>query len=186
MATPQAALEFTSDTVPVIRNQSVVLGDGTTRQLKVPVVITLEELHQRLFVDPTGLQEVRVDETIDITALAPDAGYIAVCVIPAGSKVKRATIQILTTVVDDGTGDSLGLGTHGTTPALLLQGAANLTQNYQLSKVPVDANAIIASQTTIDLCATVVADGSLSDGNLVSGKVRVLIVYDTPAILPNV
>jgi hypothetical protein len=184
MSTSQAVLDFTSDTVPVVRNQSVALADGTTQHLKVPVEITLDELHQRLFTDPTGLQEVRIDQTFDLTDL--DAAYVAVAVIPAGSKVKRATIQILTTVEDDGTGDSLGLGTHGTTPALLLQGAADLTQNYQLSKIPVDANAIIASQTTIDLCATVNADGSLSDGVITAGSVRVLLVYDTPAILSNV
>ena len=184
MVTPQAALEFTSDTVPVVRNQSVVLGDGTTRQLKVPVNVTVDELHQRLFTDPEGLKEVRIDQTFDLTALG--AAYVAVCTIPAGSKVKRATIQILTTVVDDGSGDSLGLGTNGTTPARLLQGAASLVANYQLSKVPVDASAIIASETTIDLCATVNADGSLSDGEITAGSVRVLIVYDTPAILPDV
>jgi hypothetical protein len=184
-STPSTTLQFTGpDVVPVIRKQSVLLGDGTTRQLSVPVEITLDELHERLFTDPAGLQEVRIDRTFDLTALG--AAYVEIATLPAGSKVKLAKFQILSTVTDDGTGDSLAIGTNAGTPALLLQGAANLAANYQIGSVPADAASLIAAETAIDLCATVNADGSLSDGELTAGSVRVLLVYDKPVVLANV
>ncbi len=177
-------LDLPNDTIMVIRNQSVVLGDGTTRHLKVPVEVTLDELHQRLLTDPAGLQEVRIDHTFDLTALG--AAYVNICTIPANSKVKLAQFQILTAVAVASTGDSLGIGTHGASPGLLLQGAANLAKNYQIGKAPSDGNSILAISTAIDLCATQNSDSSLSSSNITAGRVRVLLVYTTPAVLPNV
>ncbi len=184
MATTQAFLEFTSDLVPVIRNQSVVVGDGTTRQLKVPVEITVDEFRQRIMTDPAGLQEVRIDQTFNLASLG--AAFVNICTIPAGSKVRLAVIQILTAVTFASSGTSLGIGTHGTTPTLLLAGAATLTKNYQKANTPADAAGLIASSTAIDLCGVVQSDGSISLGNITAGRVRVLLVYNTPAILPNV
>src|SRR4051812_28041416 len=129
MATTQALFDFASDTVPVIRKQSVVLGDGTTRHLQVPVEITFDELRQRIMTDPTGLKEVRIDQTFDLTLLG--AAYVNICTVPAGSKVRLAVIQILTAVTFASSGTSLGVGTHAATPTLLLAGAATLTANYQ-------------------------------------------------------
>ena len=175
----------TIDTVVAIQSQNQVIDpNGNTKQIKVNQELTLDQLHQRLFTDPTGLKEVRIDQTFDLTALG--ATFTPICVIPAGSKVKLAKLQILTAVTTASSGDSLGIGTHGTTPTLLLAGAANLTKNYQVGKVPADAASIIASQTTIDLCATVQSDGSISLGNITAGRVRVLLVYITPAVLDNV
>lgn len=180
----QALLDFTSDLIPVIRNQSVILGDGTTRHLKVPVNITVDELRQRIMTDPTGLQEVRIDQTFDLTALG--ATYVNITTIPAGSKVRLAVIQILTAVTFASSGTSLGIGTHATTPTLLLAGAANLAKNYQLAKTPADAAGLIASSTPIDLCGVVQSDGSISLGNITAGRVRVLLVYNKPVVLTDV
>ncbi len=183
--TSQAIFEFASnDTVPVIRNQSVVLGDGTTRHLKVPVEISFDELRSLILTDPAGLQEVRIDQTFDLTTLG--AAYVNICTIPAGSKVRMAALQILTAVTTASSGDSLGIGTHGTTPTLLLDGALSLAKNYQIAATPADASGIIATSTGIDLCATVNADGTLSLGNITAGRVRVLIVYNKPVVLGDV
>ncbi len=184
MATSQALLDFTSDVVPVIRNQSVVLGDGLTRHLKIPMEITVDEFRECIMADPAGLKEVRIDQTFNLASLG--AAYVNICTIPAGSKVRLAVIQILTAVTFASSGTSLGIGTHAGTPTLLLAGAANLAKNYQKANMPVDAAGIIATSTGIDLCGVVQADGTISLGNITAGRVRVLLVYNTPAILPNV
>lgn len=185
MATSQALLEFASnDLVPVIRKQSVVLGDGTTRHLQVPVEITLDELRQRIMTDPAGMKEVRIDQTFNLASLG--ATYVNITTIPAGSKVRLAVIQILTTVTFASSGTSLGIGTNAATPTLLLAGAATLTANYQKANMPADAAGIIATSTAIDLCGVIQSSGLISAGNITAGSVRVLLVYNTPAVLPNV
>ncbi len=178
-------IDFVNDTMPVHDYQNFTsFPEGVTKTLKIRKELSLDQLRTFLLTDPAGMQEVRVDKTLDLTALG--AAFITVCTIPAGSKVKMALFQILTTVAVASTGDSLGLGTHAGTPTLLLAGAVNLTKNYQLSKCPSDATGLIAGSTVIDLSATQNSDGSLSSSNITAGKVRVIIVYETPVVLANV
>ncbi len=179
------AVDYYIDTLPVHDYQSyATVPEGVTKTLKVRKELSLDQLRTFLMTDPAGMQEVRVDVTLDLTALG--AAYKNVCTIPAGSKVKVAIFQILTTVAVASTGDSLAIGTHAGTPALLLQGAVNLAKNYQIGACPADAAALIAGSTAIDLCATQNSDGSLSSSNITAGKVRVIIVYETPVVLANV
>lgn len=180
-----ANVDYVNDTVPAIKHTSFTTQpEGIVKTHKTPVELSLDALRTFLLTDPAGMQEVRVDATLDLTALG--AAFKKVCTIPAGSKVKLALFQVLATVAVASTGDSLGLGTHGTTPTLLLAGAVNLTKNYQLSACPADAVALIAGSTDIDLSATQNSDGSLSSSNITAGKVRVVIVYETPVVLANV
>lgn len=178
-------IDYVVDTVHVKKHDTfTTVPEGTVKNLTSRQEANLDSLRTLLFTDPAGMQEVRVDKTFDLTALG--AAFVNVCTIPAGSKVKMALIQILAAVAVASTGDSLGLGTNGTTPTLLLAGAVNLAKNYQVSKIVGDAASIIAGSTAIDLCATKNSDGTLSDHNLTAGSVRVVIVYETPVLLANV
>jgi hypothetical protein len=175
-------LDFYADGVTIKQHKTFTDANrGTTINLIDEQDISFDQLRSQMFTDPAGLNEVRVDKTFDLTTLG--AAYQAVCVVPAGSIVKLALFQILVDVAVASTGDSLAIGTHATTPAALLQGATTLTKNYQKSKCQATA---VATQTTYDLCATKNSDGSLSDQNITLGKVRVVIVYETPAVLDNV
>lgn len=180
-----ADLDYSTDTIPVRQNlQVTVQPEGVVKNLKVRQELTLDQFRQRVMTDPAGLQEVRIDQTFDLTTLG--AAFVNICTIPTGSKVRLAALQILTTVVVASTGDSLGIGTNGTTPALLLQGAVNLAKNYKITSIPADANGIIIGSTAIDLCATKNSDGTLSSSNITAGKVRVLLVYDKPVVLGDI
>lgn len=177
------SLDYSIDTVPVISKQQVTLADGI-KNLKADVELTLDQLRQMVMTDPAGLQEVRIDQTFNLTNLG--AAYVNICTIPAGSKVRLAALQILVAVTTASSGNSLGIGTNGTTPTRLLNGALDLTKNYQLAVTPADAVGIIATATAIDLCAVVNVDDSLSLGNITAGSVRVLLVYDKPVVLADV
>lgn len=176
------SLDWSLDGVVVRNRKSVVGDDGITKTLTQDSDYTFDQFRTRLLQDPSGLQEVRVDKTLDLTTLG--ALFLNVCTIPAGSKVKCAIIQILTLVVAGGTSVKVGLGTNGTSPSLLGKTSA-LTKNAQNGLVVADAASLIASQTNIDVCA-VASGGAIGDTNISAGSVRVVIVYDTPAVLANV
>ena len=183
MAVSTPNLDYTVDTV-VVKNRTAVVGDrGESKQTLQEVEVTLEQLHTEVMSDPAGIKEVKVDTVIDFTGNATK--YKNVCTIPAGSKVKCATIQILTLVVGGSTTVKLGLGTNGTSPSLLGKTSA-LTKNAQNNVVPADAASLIASSTGIDLCGVTTAGTALGDTNVTAGTARVIIVYDTPAVLANV
>ncbi len=181
VATPN--LDYSIDTV-VVKNKTSVTGDrGEVKSQAQDLEITLEQLRTEVLSDPAGVSEVKVDSVIDFTSNATK--FINVCTIPAGSKVKLAIIQILTLVVGGSTTVKLGLGTHGTSPSLLGKTAA-LTKNSQNGLVPADTASLIAADTAIDLNGVTTAGTALGDTNVTAGTARVIIVYDKPAILPNV
>ncbi len=183
MAAPVPNLDFTVDTITIKNRTSVTDDRGLVKSQEQDQEINFSQLRTEVLSDPAGMKEVRVDTVIDFTANATK--FIAVAVIPAGSKIKCAIIQILTLVVGGSTTVKLGLGTHGTSPSLLGKTAA-LTKNSQNGLVPADAASLIASQTTIDLNGVTTAGTALGDTNVTAGTARVVIVYDTPAILADV
>ncbi len=183
MAVTTSHLDFLVDTI-VVKNKTSVTGDrGEVKSQAQDQELPLSQLRTEMLSDPAGMQEVKVDSVIDFTANATK--YINVCTIPAGSKIKCAIIQILTLVVGGSTTVKLGLGTNGTSPSLLGKTAA-LTKNSQNGLVPADAASLIASSTNIDLNGVTTAGTALGDTNVTAGTARVIIVYDTPAILANV
>ncbi len=182
MAAPLATLDFYNDTM-ILKNRTSYTADrGESKQVEQDIEVSFDQLRTQLMTDPAGLQEVRVDKTLDLTTLS--ALFKNVCTIPAGSKVKLAIIQILALVVAGGTTVKVGLGTHGTSPSLLGKTAA-LTKNSQNGLVPADAASLIATSTNIDVCG-VASAGAIGDTNISAGMVRVVIVYDTPVVLANV
>lgn len=182
--TPKFKFTANDGIVSLQKQVETINQNGGTRQINVEQEITLDQLHQRLFDDPTGLKEVRIDRTLDVTDIGEF--FVNICTIPAGSKIRLIGFQILSNVVfGDDVGDSLAVGLSGGTINLYLQGAANLSKNYQISKMLADSIGLISVETPIDLCSAVLADNE-SGGNFVAGLVRVLVVYNTPAILPNV
>ncbi len=183
MATATPNLDYTVDTV-VVKNKTSVTGDrGEVKSQAQDQELTLSQLRTEMLSDPAGMKEVKVDSVIDFTGNA--TLFKTVAVVPAGSKIKSAIIQILTLVVGGSTTVKLGLGTHGTSPSLLGKTAA-LTKNSQNGLVPADAASLIASQTTIDLSGVTTAGTALGDTNVTAGTARVIIVYDTPAVLADV
>lgn len=183
MATATPNLDYLIDTI-VVKNKTTVTQDrGEVKSQAQDQEITLAQLRTEMLTDPAGVKEVKVDSVIDFTSNATK--YINVCTIPAGSKVKCATIQILTLVVGGSTTVKLGLGTNATSPSLLGKTAA-LTKNSQNNVVPADAASLIATSTAIDLNGVTTAGTALGDTNVTAGTARVIIVYDTPAILANV
>ena len=156
---------------------------GTTIGIEQDVEANFDAVRTRLMTDPAGVQEMRVDVTLDLTALG--ALFKNICTIPPGSKVKVAILQILQLVVAGGTTVKLGIGPHAGT-VNLFGNTGDLLKNTQIGKVPADAASLIASSTGIDLCAVTSAGNAAGDTNISAGMVRVVIVYDTPAIIPNV
>jgi len=178
-----AALDFTTDEI-VVTNRTTVTGDrGETLERKQDQLVTLEQFRTEINTDPTGLTEVKVDTVIDFTD--NETKYINVCTIPAGSKVKLAIIQILTTVVGGGTTVKLGLGPNAGDMDQLGKTAA-LTANSQVGAVPTDALGIIATQTVVDLNGVTTAGTALGDTNVTAGTARVIIIYDKPKVLADV
>jgi hypothetical protein len=174
-------IDFYNDTVVARIHESRVDEQGKTRQTVKSEDINIDQLLAQVNNDQAGTQEVRVDKTLDLTSL--NAKFVNICTIPAGSIVKLALFQILETVTSSSTTDSLGIGDHTqTVVSAMLQASATggLLKNKQASKcqrlasVPCDLNATIASS------------GQVGGGNITAGKVRVVIAYDTPAVLPNV
>jgi hypothetical protein len=183
MAVSTPNLDFTVDTIVVQNKTSVTDDRGVTKSQNQDQEITLAQLRAEIMSDPAGSIEVKVDEIIDFTGNATK--YKNVCTIPAGSKVKLATVQITELVVGGSTTVKLGLGPNGGDVDQLGITAA-LTKNTQINKVPTDALGIIASQTAIDLNGVVTNGSALGDTNVTAGKARVIIVYDKPAVLANV
>lgn len=175
-------LDWSADGIVIKNRYTKTLEDGTVKNLEQVKDYTFDAFRTRVLQDPSGLQEVRVDVTLDLTTLG--ALFKNVCTIPAGSKVKCAIIQILTLVVAGGTSVKVGLGTTGTSPSLLGK-TATLLKNAQNGLVPADAASLIAGSTNIDISA-VATGGAIGDTNISAGSVRVVIVYDTPAVLANV
>lgn len=182
MAAALPGFDYYLDTI-VVKNRTTEVQDrGEVKVRAQDVEINFDQLRTQLFTDPAGVQEVRVDTVLDLTTLG--ALFLNVCTIPAGSKVKCAIIQIQALVVAGGTGVKVGLGTHGTSPSLLGK-TGDLLKNTKNQLVPADAASLIAGSTAIDL-SIVATGGTIGDTNISAGKVRVIIVYDTPAILANV
>ncbi len=183
MAAPLANLDFYNDTMIVKNRTSYTADRGESKQVEQDIEMSFDQLRTQLMTDPAGLQEVRVDKTLDLTTLG--AKFLNVCTVPAGSKIKTAIIQIVALVVAGGTTVKVGLGTHGTSPSLLGKTSA-LTKNAQNGLVPADAASLIASSTAIDISGVTSAGTALGDTNISAGMVRVVLVYDTPVVLANV
>jgi hypothetical protein len=183
MAVSTPNLDYTLDTI-VVKNKTTVTQDrGEVKQQAQEQSITLEQLRYEVMNDVAGSKEVKVDEIIDFTGNATK--YKPVCTIPAGSKVKLVIAQITVLAVGGSTTVKLGIGPHGG-DVDQLGTLATLTKNTQINKVPTDALGIIAAETTIDVNGIVTNGSALGDTNVTAGKVRVIIVYDTPAVLANV
>lgn len=177
------SLNFYTDTLKVLDHGTYTDPNrGTTIGTVEEQELNFDSLRSRVLTDPAGLQEVRVDKTVDLTTLG--ALFINICTIPAGSKVKCAIVQILTLIVAGGTSVKVGIGTHGTSPSLLGK-TADLLKNTQNGLVPADAASLIAGSTNIDLSAVATA-GAIGDTNISAGSARVILVYDTPVVLTNV
>jgi len=183
MAVSTPNLDYTVDTIVVKNSTSVVDDRGVTKSQSQEQEITLAQLRAEMLADPAGSIEVKVDEVIDFTGNATK--YKPVCTIPAGSKVKLVIAQITTLAVGGSTTVKLGIGPHGG-DVDQLGTLATLTKNTQINKVPTDALGIIASETTIDVNGIVTNGSALGDTNVTAGVVRVIIVYDKPAVLANV
>jgi len=150
---------------------------GTTISTRQEVELNFDGLRTRVMTDPAGLQEVRVDVTLDLSVSGGNSN-LPIAVVPAGSKVKLAAFKILTAVTSV-TGTSLGIGLEGSAPHSLLAGAANLAAAYQIGNVPGDAASLNASQVTYSLCCLLT--GTLETATV--GIVRCILVYETPPTL---
>lgn len=183
MAADLPNLSFTNDTI-VVKNRTTETQDrGEIKTRLQEVEINFDQLRTEMLTDPAGMQEVRVDKVIDFTSNATK--FIAVCTVPAGSKIKCAIIQILTAVTGGSTTVKLGLGTHLTSPSLLGKTSV-LTKNAQNGLVPADAASLIATSTVIDLNGVTTAGTALGDTNVTAGTARVIVIYDTPVVLADV
>lgn len=183
MAAVLPNLNFYNDTIVVKERKTETQDRGEVKTLQKDFEISFDQLRTQMLTDPAGMKEVRVDTVIDFTANATK--FINVCTIPAGSKVKCAIIQILTAVTGGSTTVKLGLGPNAGDMDQLGKTAA-LTKNSQVGSVPTDALGLIATSTAIDLNGVTTAGTALGDTNVTAGTARVVIVYDTPAVLANV
>lgn len=175
--------DFYNDSVKVVNYGTFTDPNcGTVIGTKEDVELNFDGLRTRVMTDPSGVQEVRVDKVLDLTALG--AQFKNLCTVPAGSKIKCAIIQIVQLVVAGGTSVKVGLGTNGTSPSLLGK-TTDFLKNTQNGVVPADAASLIAGATNIDLSIVATA-GGLGDTTPTAGMVRCVLVYDTPAVIPNV
>lgn len=122
-----------------------------------------------------------IDETVDLT----DAGakYVSMTnAVPTGAVIVSVQANIETLAVAGGTTVKIGIGAnagdvdaYGKTTAL--------TKNLKINTIP--DWAVLAADTTLDVCGIVTDGSALGNTNLSAGSVRVVIRYLIPTSLPN-
>lgn len=145
--------------------------------------VQFDDARGRLLTHPEGWQEVRFDQVIDLTSAG--AKFVNALTLPAGAIVKYVAMQVTELVVAGGTTVKLALNLHtavGTGDYLQL---ATLTKNTKKSALLPDATPL-ASPLAVDVNGVTTAGSALGDTNLSAGKVRVIMVYNVPAVLADV
>lgn len=131
---------------------------------------------------PEGRIRVRTDTIVDLTGNA--AKFKNILTIPAGSIVQYVAANITELVVGGSTTVKVGIGPNGSSTNKYGHGAA-LTVNTKIQGL-FNVVTPLAADEAVDVCGVVTAGTSLGDTNLTAGKVRVVIVYDKPAVLDSV
>lgn len=128
-----------------------------------------------------GLEIKVMEETLSLASLG--AKYKAMTnPLPAGAVILSAQANIETLVVAGGTTVKVALGINdGDVDAYGI--SADLAKNTKIDTIP--DWAVLAAETTIDVCGVVTDGSALGSDNITAGSVRVRIVYAVCNSLDN-
>lgn len=161
-----AAIAWT-DSLRVVDSVQTGTGTGTlTRD------VPFDAIHTRIMNDPSGVQEVRLDQTFDLTGLA--ATFKLLFTVPAGAIIDQVSLYITSTIAGTGNLAKLAIGAHGGTTNTW-GAVATLTAGSHSEKMI--ASSVLGGSTAVELCG-VTSDGStITTGTITSGAVHATITY---------
>ena len=138
----------------------------------------VDEFRQLLQNDPFGIQRIRFDTIINLTALGATS-QIALAV-PAGAVVRYVAGRITQTIVASSTTAAIGIGSSGTVSKYGF--TASLLAGQTITTL---TSGGISAGENIGVVANVTGGGTVGGGNITAGKVHLRVIYDLPVPLAS-
>lgn len=164
-----SALSWQNDQIRIERR------DGNAHQ---SFGMYVDDFVRGLHNDANGNQQVISDQTIDLSTLVA-AAFQNLLVVPAYSFIEYIGLIVGTTITITGNATILGLGPHGSSPALYGGATASLVAGQALQ---VSGPGYVTTSTSIDLNG-ISSGTTLTTGTLTGGIIRFVCKYRTPTTL---